>query len=359
MEGVEIEVFDGDLVLRFDRPAACLSYAPYNGGYTTTRCILNHHVVKGFSGDVGVEVRGVIERLGLPEDTVGFLTAARVEDYCVQEATSGGVRALAVCTVGLSNARGIGEGAASGGHSTINTFVVVDRALTAEGLVNALASAVEAKALAMFVFDIRSVTSGRPAVGTSTDALAVATLGLGVAERYAGTATGVGSAVGEAVFGCVGGGVVRDVGVSMARRLRERGVGFEELFEAASRGVVGRRPRGLRRLFMRELKAWLEDPNVCALLAAAMRLDDEGSHGTIPSLPREEYLEDSPRVLVDETIGEAIATYIAGTKGANNFRYYDMLKPGVVSSLPMFLDDAVCGLVGGVMSRVYERVGSR
>lgn len=355
MEGVSLRVEGGNLFLFFDRPSRCLSYAPYNGGLRKTTCILNHHVGEGFHmKNMERELRGVVAGLSLPEDTVGFLTAAKVEDYVVREVASYGVRVLAVSTVGLSNARGVGEGPALGAPSTINTFVVVEQNLSVEGLVNALASAVEAKALAMFLLDVRSAQSGRPAVGTSTDALAVVTLGRGRPRRYAGTATAVGSAVGEAVFECVREGALRDLGSPMVRRLEGRGVSARKLFEAARMGVVGRSPKNLRARFVRELEVLLRDPNVCALLAAAMRLDDEGSAGAIPSLTVEDYRGDSPKVLADEAIGEAIATYIAGTRGANNFRHYERLKPGVIGGLPMFLDDAVCGLVGGIMSKIFS-----
>lgn len=350
-----MEVSGGNLVLRFERPARCLSYAPYNGGLRDTTCVLNHHVPKNFAGNAQAEVACVIRKLGLPDDTVGFLTAAQVEQYSAHEVMGEGFGVLAVSTVGLSNTRGVGEGRAKQGPSTINTFVVVEQNLCVEGLVNALATAVEAKALAMFLFDVRSRKSGRPAVGTSTDALAVVTLGCGRPVRYAGTATAVGSAIGEAVFECVKKGVLRCLGASPLRRLEDRGVSAKRLFDAARMGVVGSKPKNLRGRFMAELAAWLSDPNVSALLAAAMRLDDEGATGAIESLSGEEYRGDSPKILADEAIGEAIAAYIAGTRGVNNFRHYEKLKPGVVGRLPMFLDDAVCGLLGGVMTRVFDK----
>jgi len=350
VDGVRVELIEDNLVIRFSSRVKCLSYAPYNGGLRETSCLLNHQVPKSFRKKPETELQSAIEELALPSDTVGFLTAASVKNYSQKSVRVNGKEVLTLCTVGLSNARGVGE--SSENSSTINTFVVVEQTLNEEALVNALATAVEAKALAMFLLDVRSVTSSKPAVGTSTDALAVVTLGRGKALRYAGSATKVGSAIGKSVFECVKSGVAREA--SVVTRLCERGVTLDALFEAAKEGVVGKRPKGLKKRFMRELKNALSDPNVCALICAAMRLDDEASEGLVPNLKKSEYFKDSPKMLADEQIGEAIASYIAGTKGVNNFRYYDMLKPRVLRTLPMFLDDALCALVGATMVRVYE-----
>ncbi len=136
--------------------------------------------------------------------------------------------------------------------------------------------------------------------------------------------------------------------------MEDRGVDFKEIYKAAKNGVIGKVPANFKQRFKEKLLKYLEDPNVCSLLIASMRLEDEAKRGNLPNLSIEEYENDSPRMIVDEVLGEAIANYISGTKGINNFRYYDMIKPGIISKLPMFLDDALCGLIGGIMARIFE-----
>jgi alpha-ribazole phosphatase CobZ len=71
-------------------------------------------------------------------------------------------------------------------------------------------------------------------------------------------------------------------------------------------------------------------------------------------MPRGMFSEDPIHLIADEIIGMQIAQYIAGTKGIFEFHRFDRHKPGIISELGPFMDDMVCGLVGGIMSSIYS-----
>ncbi|PXF51903.1 MAG: phosphatidylglycerophosphatase A [Candidatus Methanophagaceae archaeon] len=108
-----------------------------------------------------------------------------------------------------------------------------------------------------------------------------------------------------------------------------------------------------------ELKARLEaaikrecsDVNVALLLAAALHSEEEevrkGRAG-------EEGAEDAACIVADELIGIDIAEYIGGKKALFNFFYYDTRKPGILSRLGVFMDDAVGGLIAGCMTALLS-----
>ncbi|MFP3190507.1 MAG: bifunctional adenosylcobinamide hydrolase/alpha-ribazole phosphatase CbiS [Thermoproteota archaeon] len=355
MKGANIQVSDNFIAVKFDKEVRCLSSAPFNGGLVKTRCLVNYKVPKDFKCEnVKDEILKIIKKHNFPENSVVFLTAAQVKKYVSKEFKGSNFELIVISTVGLSNARSVGEIPNIESPSTINTFIIIDRMLTDSALVNAISTAAESKSFAMFSLDVRSITNKDIAVGTSTDAIAIASLGYGKGLDYAGTATEIGSAISKLVFECIRQGAINEIGNSLLRRLEDRGVDFKEIYKAAKNGVIGKVPANFKQRFKEKLLKYLEDPNVCSLLIASMRLEDEAKRGNLPNLSIEEYENDSPRIILDEVLGEAIANYISGTKGINNFRYYDMIKPGIISKLPMFLDDALCGLIGGIMARIFE-----
>ncbi|NOZ59525.1 MAG: alpha-ribazole phosphatase CobZ [Euryarchaeota archaeon] len=98
----------------------------------------------------------------------------------------------------------------------------------------------------------------------------------------------------------------------------------------------------------------LEDVNVCALLEAALALEEKAARGELHGVSAEDHSGDAVFIVADEIIGMAIAEYIAGTRARFEFVRYDMQKPGVLSSLPPFADDAVAGLIAGASALMYS-----
>ncbi len=110
-----------------------------------------------------------------------------------------------------------------------------------------------------------------------------------------------------------------------------------------------------RDVFGRELNFALSDPNLCILLYAAVLLEEEGACGRLPGISASEYERDPVFLIADEVMGIAIAKYIGGYKGMFEFTRFDQNKPGVLSELGPFMDDAIAGLIAGVSSNMYSR----
>jgi len=137
----------------------------------------------------------------------------------------------------------------------------------------------------------------------------------------------------------------------IAERLEGMGIGIPAMVEAAMALYVphGMSPDEARGAIAGRLAKALRDPNVSSLLLGAVLLEGElcrGKPGTIGG--------DPVFLLSDEIIGMAIAEYIGGTCARFEFTRYDQKKPGVLSRLGPFLDDAVAGLIAGCTSRLYS-----
>lgn len=359
---LRLGVRDGNLVIELPGVCQALSDAPWNGGLTSVKYVVNHQVPEDFDcRSPQQEILRTLAHLNIPrEEAIGMMTAADVSGFSVKRRRLGRVSVASLATVGLTNTRGVLEPPSnSGSPSTVNLIVFCECAATPAAMVNALQTAVEAKCGLFRLLDTRSTTSGLPAAGTSTDTTTIMFSGVGERFEYAGTATTLGYLVGVTVTQCLLARLreTKFVGRGVLQRLGERGIGVEDLVEAAVGGIVGSKPRLFERIFLAELSAALSDPNVASLILAALRLEDEAEWDMIPGLPKSLHDEDPVQVTADEDIGEMIARYLAGTRGIHNFHHYDRLKPGCLSRLPMFLDDALCGLIGGLASKVFSEMG--
>ena len=200
-------------VVRFKERMDVLSSAVLNGGLSTASAYFIMQVPKNYMTD---DPRSDAERvrvgLGLPEDTVGMMTAAEV-DYVfnVKAGVHDGLEVEAIATAGLSNHIVAGEEledwegrfrisqgrAARMMAGTINIAIVSPIPLSVAGMVNLMIPLVEAKSAAMSDRGFRET-------GTSSDSMAVfSPIGEGRAD-YAGTASSVGIAGARAVRAAVG-----------------------------------------------------------------------------------------------------------------------------------------------------------
>jgi alpha-ribazole phosphatase CobZ len=110
-----------------------------------------------------------------------------------------------------------------------------------------------------------------------------------------------------------------------------------------------------KRVFHRELKLAVSDPNLCILIYAGILLEKEGDRGNLPGMNKETFKKDLTFLIVDEVIGMSIAKYISGDKGIFEFVRFDKMKPGILSTLGPFMDDVIAGLIGGVSANMYSR----
>ena len=139
-------------------------------------------------------------------DSVAFLTSRDIRHYHTAEAYVAPASAVAVATVGLSNAERVGHRRAvpTTEHGTINVAVKLSTGLTDAGLIEALSIAVEARTAA--VMDAQVALPTGAATGTGTDCIAIAAAEGGT--DYAGLHTEGGEALGRAVYDAVHAGAV-------------------------------------------------------------------------------------------------------------------------------------------------------
>ena len=150
------------------------------------------------------------QALGNQEPVVGLITTMDHERLQVSIHAEGEIKVAALATVGLTHLSAPGRhnviytGEQQAG--TINLVVLADARLSPEAEVRAATLATEAKTLALFEADVKTV-GGSIATGTSMDTIIVASTGRGPFFRYSGTSTLLGHLIGQAVYEVVAAGI--------------------------------------------------------------------------------------------------------------------------------------------------------
>ncbi|WP_229400886.1 adenosylcobinamide amidohydrolase [Micromonospora okii] len=189
------------------RPVLAVSSAPLGGGIGVRNWVVNATVPMSYHrDDPAAHLAELADLLDLDGPGVGLLTGVDVAE--VVSRTDGGVRAWA--TVGLGTPvqaaalaeTGSAEAVPAGGPvpaprvGTVNIVVQVPARLADAALVNAVATATEAKAQA-----IREL--GLAATGTPTDAVTVLCPAEGPAAAYGGPRSAWGAPLARAVHAAV------------------------------------------------------------------------------------------------------------------------------------------------------------
>ncbi|OHV03885.1 adenosylcobinamide amidohydrolase [Mycobacterium talmoniae] len=199
------------LVWRFAEPRHCISSGPLGGGIGARDWVVNATVPLDYDRhDPDRHLAEIGAALGLPGRGAGLLTAVDVTRHHL--AGDGGVRAAA--TVGLSSPawaaapdghfrRELPSGAALPDYravdypvGTINIVVAVPVRLSEAALVNAVATATEAKVQALHEAGVR-------ATGTASDAVVVHCPTAGAVEPYGGPRSVFGARIARAVHAAV------------------------------------------------------------------------------------------------------------------------------------------------------------
>jgi adenosylcobinamide hydrolase len=218
LNGIQIKRVHSELgtylLFRSGRPLRTLNSSPWGGGFGYHSFLINRQVNKDYHAEDPIEEMNLfLLREGLrPEGTASMLTAALVKDVGFHsevwensaETEDDQLQVCAYVTVGLSNIARAGKELplASLYPGTINTLVIINGILTDAAMVNAVITATEAKTAALTDLGIFMDESGssKPATGTTTDAVLVATTERGSFHRYAGTATRLGYCIGRSVY---------------------------------------------------------------------------------------------------------------------------------------------------------------
>lgn len=162
------------------------------GGIRDVTTLINHSVPHDFSTDSQTTIELISYRNGFyPGSVFGLLTAVPIQTLCIARYD----RVTIFITAGVTHPdpgtvqiSGVTEHT---GPGTINIICCVAGGMTDQGLLDAIITITEAKALALF-------NRGFPFAGSVTDAVIVGAEGDGD-TRYAGGATVLGRSVHEAV----------------------------------------------------------------------------------------------------------------------------------------------------------------
>jgi adenosylcobinamide amidohydrolase len=184
------------LLWRFASPVRVIASAPHGGGIGVRRWVVNAQVPASYARrDPDRHLAQLGVSLGLAGRGVGMLTAADVR--ALTTGVDGGVEVTA--TVGLGH-----PVRAAAPHDskpvplvgTINVLAIVPERLSDAALVNAVATATEAKAQAL-------ADLGLDATGTATDALCIACPAEGGPAAFGGPRSVWGSRLARAVHTAV------------------------------------------------------------------------------------------------------------------------------------------------------------
>jgi adenosylcobinamide amidohydrolase len=173
-----------------------ISSAPHGGGIGLRRWVMNAQVPASYARrDPDRHLGKLAVSFGLPGRGIGMLTAVDVRGYAT--ANDAGVQAVA--TVGLGNP--VRAAAVDGAKQltevgTINVLVVVPERLSDGAMVNAVATATEAKAQAL-------VDMGIDGTGTPTDAIGIACPSEGLVHTFGGPRSTWGARLARAVHDAV------------------------------------------------------------------------------------------------------------------------------------------------------------
>jgi adenosylcobinamide hydrolase len=184
------------LVWRFPMPMRAIASTPHGGGIGARRWVVNAQVPPAYGRrDPDHHLRQLGVSLGLRGRGVGMLTAADVRSYA--SAMDGGV--AVTTTIGLGHptlAAAPDDARPASLVGTINVLAVLPERLTDAALVNAVATATEAKAQAL-----RDL--GLDATGTATDAVCIVCPGEGNPHEFGGPRSVWGARLARAVHTAV------------------------------------------------------------------------------------------------------------------------------------------------------------
>jgi adenosylcobinamide hydrolase len=192
------------LLWQFAEPRLCISSGPLGGGIGARDWVVNATVPLDYARtDPDRHLTAIGTALKLVGTGCGLLTAVDVTRH--HFAVDGGVHATA--TVGLSSPawaaapdhhfrRELPSGVRTTRVGTINVVVAVPVQLSTAALVNAVATATEAKVQALY-------QSGLRATGTASDAIVVHCPTDGTAETFGGPRSAFGARIARAVHASV------------------------------------------------------------------------------------------------------------------------------------------------------------
>lgn len=180
------------LMWRFDAPRRMIASAPHGGGLGLRRWVVNAQVPSSYGRrDPDQHLKKLGVSLGLPGKGVGMLTAAEVD--AVQSAADDEVSVAATVGLGKPTWAAAPDDGADTMVGTINIVISMPERLADAALVNAVATATEAKVQALADLGIEGT-------GTATDAICIVCPDDGRPSLFGGPRSRWGAPMARAVY---------------------------------------------------------------------------------------------------------------------------------------------------------------
>lgn len=360
---LSVEVRNRILIVTHPKPFKVVSSGTLNGGLTHARSIINCQVRKDYDHKNPEQyLKMIAKKLRVTPPVIGLLTAVDIRNFSISISHTSKRRLITIATAGITNATRLGKQLPSDSTGTINLIVLYEGDMTDGCMINAVQTIAEAKCAILRELDVRTKKTGELATGTSTDTIVLCCLGGGEALQYAGSATEIGNELGRTVEDSIRDSLRKQEklvsGRSIVSRLEERGIQINDILEASVElftphpGIKSK--RDARRILRKELLKVLDDINICCLILAGMRLEEDGNSGLFPRMDAEEFKGDPVYLLADEMIGRQIADYIGGARASFEFERFDREKPGILRELGPIMDDVIAGIAAGISSKMYS-----
>lgn len=355
-------------VIRLKDRMEVLSSAILNGGDGSTDCLFIMEVPKNyFCDDPAGHAERVRKGLGLPPDSVGFMTAAEVRYVFSTEVTEySGTSAFAAATAGLSNQVVAGElledwerrSKLSHERSkallagTINIIGISPLPMTCAAKVNILIAMTEAKTAAMN-------SLGYAETGTTSDAIAIVSPPGEAREEYTGTGTPLGIAMARSVRECVRNALVRrgdDSHGTYADMLAEAGVGMDDILDYVSKKL--RLDNEGTAILSDEMESLKNNVGFSLLVQCAIMAEYLGKKGLLYGIEKCDYFTSREALKISRSLSQEIAGAIFGQIGINVLRQSDSSDLLTTAGRGPFLRGALNGLVAGLSASVTTRLSS-
>lgn len=204
-QSFSIEQNENYIYLQFNHPLRTISNGVIGEGIQWLKHFCNFHVEKHYNcSEPAKDIYSWMKKYHIPhEQSVGMMTAVKLEDMVVSTKRVDDISIMAVVTAGVGNAVDISskdEARKDVKIGTINTMVFIDAHFNDGALVNGIMSATEGKVKALQDLQVKDPLSNTLASGTSTDCLLLAVTQYGERTPYAGSGTPVGKGIGEVVY---------------------------------------------------------------------------------------------------------------------------------------------------------------
>ncbi|WP_229733570.1 adenosylcobinamide amidohydrolase [Compostibacillus humi] len=202
-----LKITEKHIVLQSPVKLKTLSSGVVGPGFGSHHIFVNRHVDKNYQcTNHREDMERYLEENGFqPKESVGMMTAVKLEDVAYTWLEEQDMSLLIVVTAGTGNAV---DAANSENHSsefqpgTINTWIFVNGTLSEEAFVQSIVTATEAKVRALESLEVKDPITGTSATGTSTDSILVGATQQGTNLEYAGTITPLGKLISKGVYTC-------------------------------------------------------------------------------------------------------------------------------------------------------------